>query len=365
MTTEAKNVYELIRYPVAVRENQPWMIRDASGKTLAHMETYIDSLCKERAAEIVRVLNAYGDLRKTLEAVWDRINSTNIDFYQITMEMREQIKASLSTETDAFRTAADIEAANPTPKPAPVAASGEPSDAAVRIRQRMLDKWQVSIGNSVEYSAIIDAAFAADRAEAARKIQQLETDATTHAQWIDTFKAGKIAAERERDEARAELANARKLADGYNECNKIDREAFVQMNKEACAIIAQLRADLDEAVGLLNYVYPEDPTWRTNRMRFLERLNAKPSEPDAVELPEIIQHPTTTVNAPPGPPAMTMTTAIDKKTIDKLQDDVSKSNAEIKQLNKDDLSFTFRSFLEQLSSLIEKFNDKQTKDTGD
>lgn len=162
MTTD-KN--ELIRYPVAVREagrNHPWLaVVDSCGNTLLEcISTNKHDIA--RAAEIVRVLNAY------------HAQSSH---------------------------------------PAPVAASGEPSGpekaAATELRNLILDMEADTIGVACG-AKIIAKHFAAERAKSAEMLK-MSDDSWKHYEglWrgahngILELKEKLTAVERERDEARA------------------------------------------------------------------------------------------------------------------------------------------------------------------
>jgi len=253
MTTEAKN--ELIRYPVAVCSKHAWRVVDARGTPVLCVSSYAEPGEAELAAEIVRVLNAYHDEQST--------------------------------------------------NPEPVTASGEPSEAAMEAARRWFESGaEVTDG---ELARIIDAAFAAELAEAAELRDQVCSLLDTSSE----YKRRAESAERERDEAKvvietqkavrekqmellqarvkeleAELAKATKRADSNFEIWKLAEFQVQKLQECESRLVAQLRSDLDEAVGLLdeNDFYEGDwvkhalAGWNTRRIKFLDRLS-KPSKP--------------------------------------------------------------------------------------
>ena len=192
---------DLIRYPLAVNHYQ-WEVCNRDNKILASCDG------KETAAEIVRVMNAARE--------------------------REVAEQSASD------------------KPATVA-PGEPSEAAMWAAE----KWYRPDTNKVilsELAEVIDAAFAAERAEAAALIASV-------------------------------------VAENKNvECERDEANYWMH----------QLRADLDEAVGLLDISDTDSSDWNRASYDFIKKMRAKPSEPGNCS-----GSPNSSQAAPPEPPAST------------------------------------------------------------
>lgn len=245
---------ELIRYPVAVD-------RFCLKRVIDDDRAWVATVRTERgAAEIVRVLNAYHDGDKERKLLHDAIDSLNLEL----KALRKTTEAQLSSQ------------------PAPVAASGEPSEAAMEAANNLCRYYPV-LPRSI--ARIIDTAFAAERAEAAEYKMAAEIN------W-----SGWQTAERERDEARGEYKTRnhnylqamehsgnleQTIAQLRDHINAMEVVHATQRNNLEFAAneIDQLRADLDEAVACIENI----DLVRDSREKVKDLLRiyftSKPSEP--------------------------------------------------------------------------------------
>lgn len=357
MTTEATQQNELIRYPVSVNDDHPWMVLDRNGNGIIEVDSTDDDTGV--AAELVRILTAHharetappqsvalatADITRALGAASYPANTEGMNEREVSTKAIKGLTAlqtALETEQtmhQAWRKRAEEAEqklmARETASKASVA--GEPSDAAMRAARMWYDSG--ALMDDEDLARSIDSAFAAERAEAANRIEILERkslDAKAFFVTAEEFNALANAlnrngcvpsvvfdhapkiierleekietAEHERDEARAEAKHHAKLADGNSfaadnaEARVKELEAVLTTEKQSRATteryalekiseaernVCQLRADLDEAVVILkNWCCVSGYSIYARRTKvFLARLS-KPSEPKEAAAP--------------------------------------------------------------------------------